>query len=326
MPFSRTAGNQQRFVVPGGSGAERASFAFVLAMNNSSAQDCQCLCGAVRFTILQPLHKVQMCHCGLCRRWTSGAPIIGGGIETASITAGNSLRWYASSAWGERGFCADCGSSLFWRQRGAASNWVVCVGALPSADGLQLAQHIYIEDKPAYYDLTDDVPRLTGVEFITKMAAEMPMLKRWAAKVFILLLRLKSLRSPPAPLPGASQRGRCICGSVRFRLLDTPQHAYMCHCGQCRRWSGSLGVIGIETSMEAIVSDDTLRWHQTSENRERGFCGQCGTPLFLRSPVGGDIRHVCVGALEDSSGLKLHEHLYLEEKPAYYDLAGTATG
>ena len=293
-------------------------------MNDTDTNDCQCLCGAVRFTLPTPLAQLWMCHCSLCRRWAGGAPLNGGLSGTVTLTAGDSLRWYASSAWGERGFCAECGSSLFWRRKGAESGWIVCAGALPSADRLQLAGHIYIDDKPAYYDMAGDAPRLSGDQFIAGIIAKMPAWKRGFGKMFVFFLRLKNRLWSRPPSPGATTRGRCVCGSVRFSLPRAPQDAYMCHCKQCRRWSGGAGIIGVETRVEAIESGDTLCWHKTSARYERGFCGKCGASLFWRMVDSGDIREVCAGALEDDSGLRLREHIYIDDKPAYYQMTGDA--
>lgn len=287
----------------------------------SDARDCRCLCGAVRFSLPQPLREVGMCHCGMCRRW-AGAPLNGGISAAVTMRAGDALRWYAASPWGERGFCARCGSSLFWRQKGSRANWMVCAGSLPSTDGLRLVQHIYMDDKPAYYDMAGDARRLTGDAFTDETVAAMPTPQRWFVKTAVTLTRLKNRLSPPAPPPpGADKRGRCLCGAVRFRLPRAPQNAWMCHCGQCRRWGAGVGILGITTGVEAMEASDTLRWHKTSAERERGFCGTCGASLFWRSLETGDITSVCAGALEDDRGLQLQEHLYTEDKPGYYDMA-----
>lgn len=75
-----------------------------------------CLCGGIRYeTAGAPFHE-SVCHCSMCRR-ASGAPAVAwfsvkrGALR---IVAG-SPAWYRSSAKAERGFCAGCGSPLFYR-------------------------------------------------------------------------------------------------------------------------------------------------------------------------------------------------------------------
>lgn len=77
-----------------------------------------CLCGDVRFTVDWPSVWVAHCHCSMCRRAHGAAFVTWFGMaeDRARIDdAAGSLRWYVSSPGAERGFCARCGSSLFFR-------------------------------------------------------------------------------------------------------------------------------------------------------------------------------------------------------------------
>jgi len=288
---------------------------------NDSLQQGHCLCGAARFEVPRPLHEIGMCHCGMCRRWSGGGPLVGGIVDAVTVTAGEALQWYASSSWGERGFCGACGASLFWRQKGAAAGWLVCAATLPDSDATRLTQHIFIDDKPAYYDFAGDAPRLTGAEFTAKVVGEMPLPKRIFIRAFLALAVLKKR---PAPALGDDKRGACLCGGVKFNLPQAPADASMCHCGQCRRWGGGAGVVCVETAGATLEAADTLRWHRTSEQSERGFCGRCGTPLFWREADGGAITDICAGALQDDRNITVSRHIYVDDKPAYYDMAGDA--
>ena len=290
---------------------------------SEAVRESHCLCGAVRFVVPHHAQDMGMCHCGMCRRWAGGAPLAGVLGDNLIMKATASLRWYSSSPWLERGFCDHCGSSLFARPKNSPTNWLVSVAVLPTQD-LRLAQHIYIDDKPAFYDLADDVPRLTGKQFTDKIVGQMPTAKKLFVKTFIAIAAIKKrLSPPPPPSPEAKQRGRCVCGAVKFRLPRAPQSVSMCHCGQCRRWSGGAGTITAATDGVEIDSGDTLAWYKTSAD-ERGFCRQCGSSLFWRHADSGDICDVCVGALEDDSDLRLQQHVYIDRKPPYYEMAGAA--
>lgn len=77
-----------------------------------------CFCGAVRFDVRLPSKWVAHCHCSMCRRAHGAAFVTWVGSEAAGATIDDpqsQLRWYASSPGAERGFCACCGSSLFFR-------------------------------------------------------------------------------------------------------------------------------------------------------------------------------------------------------------------
>lgn len=74
------------------------------------------------------------------------------------MTIEGTPKWYRASDFARRGFCADCGSSLFW-QRDGSDIIDVAAGALDSPTGLRLQGHIFTADKGDYYQITDGLPQ-----------------------------------------------------------------------------------------------------------------------------------------------------------------------
>ena len=73
------------------------------------------------------------------------------------------LRWIQSprsDACARRGFCGECGSSLFWAP---ASGERLCVmaGTLDQPTGLALAMHVFVDDAGDYYRIADGLPTRT---------------------------------------------------------------------------------------------------------------------------------------------------------------------
>ena len=91
-----------------------------------------------------------------------------------AFTAGPELvTWYLGSTWAERGFCAICGSSLFWRlSEQPEILTVVAVDALDDASDFTLHRHIYVDAQPARYAFGDDRPRLTEAEVLAEIGIE----------------------------------------------------------------------------------------------------------------------------------------------------------
>lgn len=125
----------------------------------------QCLCGDVSFALNpEDLKDPGACHCAQCRRWaghywaTVSAP-----LEALEITKGeSSLKWYRASDYARRGFCANCGSSLFWhadKLDDYKNRISVALGALDAPTGLKLEEHIFVADKGDYYDIIDSLPQ-----------------------------------------------------------------------------------------------------------------------------------------------------------------------
>ena len=121
----------------------------------------RCECGAVAFKVAGDLAPPTICHCSQCRR-LSGHVWAGswGQVADLSFTRDDGLKWYASSDWAERGFCSDCGASLFYRLKGDDARISVAAGCLDQPTGLTAYRHIYVKDKGDYYDIADDLPQL----------------------------------------------------------------------------------------------------------------------------------------------------------------------
>lgn len=113
-----------------------------------------CECGAVAFEIELVDRDVTQCHCGQCRR-TSGHvwAAVTGNKGSLRFQNKEGLSWYQSSDWARRGFCAKCGSSLFWDMP-ERDDISVAAGCLENGLGLNTAQHIFVKDKGDYYDIT----------------------------------------------------------------------------------------------------------------------------------------------------------------------------
>lgn len=114
-----------------------------------------CLCGAVRFTVSGPLRPVIACHCGQCRRVLSNfAAYSAARRGDLAIEDTAALAWFESSPGVRRGFCARCGSALFWDNDG--NDFVsVSAGALDQPTGLRTRRHIYAADKADFYEIGD---------------------------------------------------------------------------------------------------------------------------------------------------------------------------
>ena len=115
-----------------------------------------CLCGAVRYRVDGPLRPVIACHCVQCRK-TSGHFVAATSAPRDTVQIEGEVSWYESSPTARRGFCAKCGSSLFWD--GAGENLAIHAGTLDGPTGLSTAAHIFCADKGDYYAIAEDLPQ-----------------------------------------------------------------------------------------------------------------------------------------------------------------------
>lgn len=122
----------------------------------------RCLCGAVTYEVRGPLRDVILCHCVECRRW-SGAVAAFSATRTEDLVIGetDALRWIDSpdsDRGARRGFCGECGSSLFW-QAASAERISIAAGTLDPPTGLRVVAHIYTHQTSDYEFLDDGLPR-----------------------------------------------------------------------------------------------------------------------------------------------------------------------
>lgn len=128
-------------------------------MSDDQIRTGRCNCGAVRFRTRGPLREVVACHCSQCRRQTglyyAATNVADDHIE---IKGGDAITWYHASEVARRGFCATCGSALFWKHRDDA-HISVLAGSFDAPTGLTMAKHIFCADKGDFYEITDGLPQ-----------------------------------------------------------------------------------------------------------------------------------------------------------------------
>jgi hypothetical protein len=116
----------------------------------------RCLCGAVRYETDGALRDVVVCHCVECRRWHGGPTGYSAAPRDAVRLSGDErLRWIdspESNSRARRGFCSECGSSLFWDapDRETIS---IAAGSLDEPTGLRTVAQIYTHSRGDYYEL-----------------------------------------------------------------------------------------------------------------------------------------------------------------------------
>jgi len=127
----------------------------------------------------------------------------------------------------------------------------------------------------------------------------------------------------------ATLGGKCLCGAIQFTVMPKTNalNAHVCHCDMCRRHSGSASMTMACQGPPTITSGENLvTSYKSSEWGQRSFCATCGTHLFVNAPSFG-YYGVSAGSLdlEHHSKLNLEKELYIDKKPAFYELAGDHT-
>ena len=129
----------------------------------------KCLCGEVEIKITADHHDVGTCHCEMCRRWSSGPFMVLHVGKDLEISGAENITTYASSEWAERAFCNKCGSNLYYKLTGNGDH-MLSAGLFDDTDDMVLTNQIFIDEKPGYYELANDTPKMTGAEVFAMYA------------------------------------------------------------------------------------------------------------------------------------------------------------
>ena len=116
-------------------------------------------------------------------------------------------------------------------------------------------------------------------------------------------------------------RGSCLCGAVAFTLSGPLRPVLGCHCSQCRKQSGFYwAATSVPDDALTVERDDGLTWFGASDTAQRGFCKLCGSTLFWR-PADAPRTVVSAAALDEPTGLRMSDHVFVEDKGEYYEIA-----
>ena len=131
----------------------------IMAETYSNLTTGGCLCGAVRFQVAGVLRDVVNCHCSMCQK-LHGSFGAHSKARKSDITLieDRGLKWHRTSKIAQRGFCKECGSSLFWRPDEQDATGILA-GSLDQPTGLNTLGHIFISEKADFYDITDSLPQ-----------------------------------------------------------------------------------------------------------------------------------------------------------------------
>ena len=79
--------------------------------------------------------------------------------------------------------------------------------------------------------------------------------------------------------------GSCHCGAITFEATINPAAAFVCHCSDCQKMSGSAFRVSAPAAAEDfnITRGSPKVYVKTAESgkrRAQGFCGDCGTSIY----------------------------------------------
>lgn len=264
-----------------------------------------CLCGAIVYTVADPMDNMSHCHCAICRK-THGA-LFGTYLYVDqrgfSWEQGEDhVRVYESSPGFKRAFCPTCGSVV--PSDNMKERYAVPAGALEDDCGVRPKSNIFAKAKAPWYDITDGLPQFSGY---------FPGIDRPTIAV-------ESRSAGRENVVG----GSCQCAAVAFEYDGPAKFMWNCHCRRCRKAKGAAH------ATNAFVEEDDFRWVKgaddivayrlpKSKRFGQAFCRHCGS-LVARALSKSTLMNIPVGALDDHPGCAVKGHVYVSSKAPWFEL------
>jgi hypothetical protein len=108
--------------------------------------------------------------------------------------------------------------------------------------------------------------------------------------------------------------GGCTCGAVRYECGADPIAMGNCHCRDCQRATGSAFAAAVLVPVSAVNIVGEVKHHEVTGDSggviRRGFCQNCGSPLFGRAAISPDVLSITAGSLDDSSWFQPQADIY----------------
>lgn len=132
-----------------------------------------CMCGRVRYTASVDSDEAYLCHCRMCQRATGGVSIAFKNVKRTDIAWEREPDRFASSPIANRGYCAECGTSLtFEFSDGQSENVDLTVGSFDDPSRFKPVHHFGVESMHRAWLNTEGLPEYRTDE-------HKPLVERW---------------------------------------------------------------------------------------------------------------------------------------------------
>lgn len=270
------------------------------SMNNPAS----CLCGSVQWEITAEPFNAFNCHCKMCRKAHGSAFGTYWFVKPEQFNwlgATDTIVYYRSSHLLTRSFCGTCGSVVPYPSE-QGSHWLSPGGC--HDDGKPSDCHVFAAHSAAWYEISGDLPRHDDYPDYTGM------------------IRVED--EPVEPGREGIVRGSCLCGSVKFQVIEAFELVQHCHCHQCRKARAAAHATDGFTSMDGVEftqGEDQLSSYRIagSPGYTQVFCRTCGSKMPCLDP---DRKHAVIpfGALDDDPGTRPARHIHAAEMARWYQI------
>ena len=110
--------------------------------------------------------------------------------------------------------------------------------------------------------------------------------------------------------------GGCTCGAIRYECSAEPAFSWNCHCRDCQRASGSAFCPVLYVPRTALTITGEGKYYdvkaESGNNVSRGFCSQCGSPVFIQAELVPHLQGLWAASLDNPSLFQPQVHVWTD--------------
>ena len=118
-------------------------------------------------------------------------------------------------------------------------------------------------------------------------------------------------------------RASCLCGGIRYEVTGELGPVALCHCGMCRKASGSAFASNASVARDGFRlthGAELVQRYESSPGRWRCFCRVCGSPVFSESRDTPEYVRVRLGTFDDDPGARPSYHWAVNFKAPWWTI------
>lgn len=111
--------------------------------------------------------------------------------------------------------------------------------------------------------------------------------------------------------------GSCLCGEIGFEIEGDFENFFLCHCGLCRKDTGSAHAANLFSStakLKWLTGKNKVKTFQFKSTRHiKSFCSNCGSAL-PNIQMDGTLLVVPAGCLDSEVPIRPQGHIHMASK------------
>jgi hypothetical protein len=136
-----------------------------------------CQCGAVRYRATGEIGFPHVCHCRMCQKAAGNYFMpFGGVMQENFLLTGGEPAWFQSSGTVRRGFCATCGTPLFYD--GGGDHISITLGSLDDPRSVKPTVQTNLSQKMPWFGELDGLRHDDSLDTTPEQEAEIALSSR----------------------------------------------------------------------------------------------------------------------------------------------------